>query len=520
MTLAGISLPEGVTALATTGSQPFLAVTTSGLGRAVQWGTYDWMSQAVKGPVYGLDDLVWRSIVWAARKPFTMQGLPPFVTMRMDDEYGPFWWVDIANEFGIKPWISVFYRTIDRAEAKHLSTLVREGKATVSIHGKTVSEGFYYEYGVGAMSDEDVAANFEEGTAWHADRKMPISNVIVPHLYELGANVFHGLSDWDVEFVITMMEPGTPYGSPWITGGPYRLYEPCQSSQSMRPLHYADFIKVPGHPEFDGQFFHCVTEMRDDVGSEWFPSNDVAGSIDRGTWQVKRALDSMVLATLHTHRHFVADIGHENWRAMLRGITDNLAPYHPTYVSLDYACQYVRAVYTSDIVGGEYDPDMERVTVTLGGAADMPTEFYLFIEQEGEIRHMLIDVPAFSGSTEVAFTLTGPLDHLVITPSSTTVAVGNERGFTAEGYDADGHPIPNLPLTWSVVSGEGTIDADGLFVAKDGAGGHLSTVQASSGDIVGRASVKVVAPVWKTALRWAAIWAVLWTLVRFTCAVL
>ena len=63
-----------MTTLASTGAQPFLAVTTNGAGRAVQWGTYDWMSHAVKGPMFGLDDLVWRSLVWAARKPFVMQG--------------------------------------------------------------------------------------------------------------------------------------------------------------------------------------------------------------------------------------------------------------------------------------------------------------------------------------------------------------------------------------------------------------------------------------------------------------
>ena len=44
---------------------------------------------AVKGPMYGLDDLVWRSLVWAARKPFVMQGMPPLVTMRVDDVVRP-----------------------------------------------------------------------------------------------------------------------------------------------------------------------------------------------------------------------------------------------------------------------------------------------------------------------------------------------------------------------------------------------------------------------------------------------
>jgi hypothetical protein len=39
MTMAGITLPEGATALAMTGSQPFLAVTEYGAGHAVQWGS-------------------------------------------------------------------------------------------------------------------------------------------------------------------------------------------------------------------------------------------------------------------------------------------------------------------------------------------------------------------------------------------------------------------------------------------------------------------------------------------------
>ena len=42
--------------------------------------------------------------------------------------------------------------------------------------------------------------------------------------------------------------------------------------------------------------------------------------------------------------------------------------------------------------------------------------------------------------------------------------------FTAQGYDADDNPIPNLPFTWSVVDGGGTIDSSGLFTAGADAG--------------------------------------------------
>ena len=66
------------------------------------------MAVAVKGPLAGLDDLVWRSPVWAARKPFAMRGLPNFAILRVDDCEGPFWWAHIANEVGFKPRLGPF----------------------------------------------------------------------------------------------------------------------------------------------------------------------------------------------------------------------------------------------------------------------------------------------------------------------------------------------------------------------------------------------------------------------------
>jgi hypothetical protein len=323
MTLANISLPEDVFELAKSVSQPFLAVTSYGLGNAVQWGTYDWMANAVKGPVYGFDDLVWRSAVWAARKPFVMQGTPNFVTMRVDDESGPFGWIEIANELGLKPWTGLFYYDVDPFEAAHLSTLVNSGNATASIHAKTESVFYYYNHGIGDFSAQVIADYFAEGTSWHANNNIPISKFVLPHFYEFGSNVFQGLHDWGVEFVGTLMNPGTNYGASWIMNGPYRLYETGSSSE-VRPLYYADFLTVPGHHEFDGEFFNCITEMRDDAGYEWYPDNDVEGSIGRGTRQTQRALDSMVLSTLFTHGYYVDSITPENWSRA------SLLIWHPT----------------------------------------------------------------------------------------------------------------------------------------------------------------------------------------------
>ena len=487
MTLAGITLPGDATLLATTSGAPFLAVRNSGQGHAVQWGTYNWMSVSVKGPIYGLDDLVWRSIAWAARKPFIMQGMPPFLTMRVDDESGPFDWVHVANEVGIKPWAGVFFSNIDETEAADLSSLVNAGQATTAIHAFDGS-WFYW-----AQSDTQIAANFVTGTQWHTSHNIPISKYVLPHYYQFGSNAFAGLANWGVECVGTQQDPDQGYGAPWIMSGPYRKYETGSSSSAI-PQYAADYMTIPGHPEFNDRFFNLVTEIKDDQGYEWYPNNDVQATIGHGVLETKRALDSMALATLFTHDQSISGISMENWRAELQGITAALAPYHPINVTMDEACQYIISKYNSKIASSSYDPATRQVAANFTGSTEVATKFYLFMDDHGAIRDMWVDVPQFSGQTQVLFTLPGELDHIVVTPGSASVVSGATQQFVAQGYDFNDNPIPNLPVTWSVGSGGGTILGSGLFTAGSTPGTYNNTIVASVGTITGNASVTVVSP--------------------------
>lgn len=487
MRLAGITLPGDAAALATSNSVPFLAVRTSGSGHAVQWGSYDWMSVAFRGPVYGLDDLIWRGMAWAARKPFVFQGMPPFVTMRVDDVSGPFNWIHIANQVGIKPWASLFLSNIDEAEAADLSGLVNTNNATTSIHSFADAR-FYW-----GQTDAQMVSNYAIGTAWHTNHNIPISKYVLPHYYEIGTNAFAGLADWGVECVGTQMTPGTGYGTNWVMNGPFRLFE-TGSSSSPIPEYYADYLTIPGHTEFNNRFFNLVTEIRDDLSYEWYPNNDVPNTIAHGTLQTRRALDGMELATLFTHDQYVSQITPENWHSILQGITTDLASYNPIYVTMDDACQYSISKHNSKIASTSYNSDTKVVTVNFTGTTEVATKFYLFMEDTGAIREILVDVPQFTNSTQVLFTVPGALDHVVVTPSNPTVIGGATRQFTAIGYDTNNNPIPNLPITWSVTNGGGTINNNGLFTAGAAPGTYNNTITATIGSVSGHASVIVEAP--------------------------
>ena len=116
------------------------------------------------------------------------------------------------------------------------------------------------------------------------------------------------------------------------------------------------------------------------------------------------------------------------------------------------------------------------------------------MDDHGAIRDMWVDVPQFTGQKQVLFTLPGELDHIVVTPASASVVSGATQQFAAQGYDVNNNPIPNLPVTWSVGSGGGTILSSGLFTAGSTPGTYNNTIVASVGTITGNASVTVVSP--------------------------
>jgi hypothetical protein len=440
MIMPGINVPAGATTLATAGGKPLVAIARYGQGRAVQWGSYDWMVSTVLGPIDGLDDVLWRGMTWAARKPFVMRGFPNFVTMRVDDVTGPFTWLHAANAVGFKPFVALFYQSVSEASAADLRSLTTNGLATASIHSTDGGNAFFYfNHATEQPWPDNVQSNnFYLGTLWHQNHGIPISKVCATHYSEIGLNCFAGLKAWGMEYVPIEVVPqtieyATP-GAPWIVGGPYRLYETPQPGQVNWPTYYADWLTVPGHPEFNGQFFNIYSEVRDVATcGEWCPDNDVAGSVSRATKMAKRALDSLVMTTIFSHEWYISPVSATNWQAILRGVTNNLAAYNPIYVTLDYASQYVRATRTSRLVSAEFDAASGQVRATFSGKTDLSLSVYSFAGEDSAITMTPATVPVFTGSftSVVAQLAARPVPPAIITPpASVTTNAGATVSFT------------------------------------------------------------------------------------------
>jgi len=432
--------------LAGSGDIPLLAAKEQGKGKVVCWTSMDWMHSNVLGPLGGLDDCLWRSMVWAARKPFVMQGLPPIIAMRIDDVAGrgglwnrsPLYWISVANKYSFKPWLGLFIYNLSPDAVSELRNYLLSGNATASPHAfgrpprqKTGQESYMavnpldtvpFYYNPGSMPlradsyDEFIFFNHQRSVAWsdsealngletvnqwyQSNAPLPMSEYLVPHWYEMGANTVKYASEkWGMEYSCFTKYGDSPYTDSvmWLRSGPFRLFEEPQTCTGwtrpggQRPVYYADFMEFGG-----ASFFNCVTEIRDDAGYEWAPDNDVEATAGRGIRQLKRAINGMALAVLFTHEtDYIYRITPENWEQELKLINQAMEPYYPEYLTMDDALKIVRASSTSDIVSANADPAKKVATIYLGGHTDVSTTCYLFTGSNGNITAQLVTVPAF-----------------------------------------------------------------------------------------------------------------------------
>lgn len=435
---------------------PLLLVSDNKEQRTVLFTSCEWMKTKYIGPIMGLDDCLWRSFVWAARKPFVMRGLPPLVTMRVDDVAGrgelmqksPLYWIATANKYGFKPWLGLFIYNLNPATIVELRDYLLNNQATAAPHAlgrpnrprannaspvsyygsdfvqtnslyyynpdalplrvKFSDEFIYFDHNNGKpWSDEEAARGLEAVDKWYAaNQPLPMSKYFLAHYYEMGSNIIpHVSKNWQMEFIGMNKAINTPYADSvlWLKAAPFRLNEKPGTVtnngrlRGLKAVYYSDFVNISGH-----SFFNSLTEIRDDAGYEWAPDNQTETSAARGVRQLKRALSSMALAVLFTHEtDFIYKIKPESWELQLQIISDGIKLYNPIMLTMDDALKIVRAHKTSSLKSSEIQKDGKRIKIELAGKSDTESYAWIFNETGGLVSQKLIKISPFSGSISI-----------------------------------------------------------------------------------------------------------------------
>jgi hypothetical protein len=414
MTIEQNSELDGATNLAVIDAIPLLQITSYGSGRIVKWNAYTWTKENVLGPVYGMDDLIWRGIVWAARKPFVMQGMPPMVTMRFDDVCGnsfysgagagniidDFEWIQICHDYGIIPWCGTFNDWIEVEDIPTLRNLITNGLATASPHAFGGSDFIYFNHTNQAFPTFNAVQNTIDALDFYRQNGLNLSRFFVPHWYEVESSALPIIYNAGGHFLGIHFLPNTnqqqayPYPpTPWLNCGPYRINRNGSSLEDpSRPVYYGGYVNFNGI-----NFFNCVSEIRDDAGYEWSPQPNVNRAIGNGIRQLRRSFNSMVLATLFSHEFYLNWMGEQDWRDILQTITTSVEGYSPLYnVSLDDAITYIRA--RNNIRITNVNETQQGIQISYKGINDLNTKCYKFTEGQNGITYEFIDLPQINGN--------------------------------------------------------------------------------------------------------------------------
>ena len=441
---------------------PLLVVGRQEKGNVAQWTSQDWMYYSILGPMGGLDDCLWKSMVWAARKPFVMQALPPIVTMRVDDVLGsgreqwgvsPFQWIKTTNKYGFKPWLGLFIYNINTEAIEELREIMLAGQATATPHAfgrpprkeshvETIVNVYkpYYTYQLapqifvpeywyaGAIPflskfyDEFIFFDHNHQKPWSPEltkkilhavddwwysfAKLPMGNYLLPHWYQIGSGMIdHAQDQWGIEFV-GARELDASYGqqNPEIQSSPFRLYdEPVvgkkkENATSARASYIAGFRELAGR-----DFFDFASEINDITGYEWQPDNDVEASAGRGIRTLSRGLEAKAVAVLFTHEtDYIYSIKPENWDAILKKVSEGISGYNPLYLTTDDALQMLRAYWTSEIQEGVYVQKSGELKIKMYGKTDVPTGVYVYTDHNGSVDEKFVEIPVFQDEIEIS----------------------------------------------------------------------------------------------------------------------
>ena len=500
------------TVVATLGTDPLILATTFGAGRAVNFGTLDYLQADRFGFMMGVDDLFWRSLAWAARKPFVMRAYPRFWSLRLDYNVDSAWISRLRSMYDPTltgaatadgtggPWkvtgsINTDFLPAGDAGRDQAIADIKAGKLQISAHGFNKSNfGDLFWEGSStpgrALTDVEWQNNistlqqFQQGNG--SNDSIPFfSQWWVSQFYNLSNNIGSDMANtFGARYIGATIQPGFPYAlSPSdaayqqerLHARPYWLYQLPPKPATVLPsdesfsFFFADDLTIGSRAGLPSQKFFLVGSRAIDLSFAQSPALNWCNSQGDGTafatarfeWYSWRLFSSLVPAEVYTQDDAFQQCAvsppppnttfHNGAEQIIHDISAWLNSNGARPIFMQDMAQYIYARTKSTLTRAAFDGTNITYTFT-GNAAD----------QDGNL--VPTQVLIFDSDTQEHWeTLPGFKKGFTFTDGPQPVVVGTKLS-----------PASNLS-TFTLTSSGGTAQLHFLVTFSDGSTQDLTT---------------------------------------------
>jgi hypothetical protein len=335
----------GTVALAAADGTPLL-VLRDGPPRIVEWGlsTSLWAADSF-GFGRGADALLWRSLLWAARRPFAMAAFPPFGRFRFDDCRG-LWrgpqdlaFLAVMAELGERPNLGICLSAVTDEGWRELAARARRGEIEVVPHVQAPEVGIFNVAELpegGTAAPDPLAAGIRDLFAAHG---CPMADSVSDHNHEITARGRRIARELGMRSRMNVLRLGETWD------GLHRDWRPAPFGRLNYVLdRFVDapelFTAINHHLAFDQSLtrlpdghFLCTT-FGGFTADRWDFLNglvDGQGRVDldaaagRLAVHAELALNSLFFLGSISHTHFIRHLDAAGWRRLLeayRGAAD------------------------------------------------------------------------------------------------------------------------------------------------------------------------------------------------------
>ena len=392
--------------------RPVVFTTTFGEGKAVIFtlSLKVWLPEYL-GHAQGLDDVFWKSLVWAAKKPFVMFAIPPFVTIRIDDCSGAndhFGYIDILNKHNYIPNIGLFTENITEADAKVIKEKYDAGLAEFSPHALTTHKLIYFDPkipehdGGKERTESELKKMFkrldEQFTSWG----IKPSKVLNYHWAELGKNALPFLKKRGITF---LHGPAWNFGEAWNAPHEDLKIKPYGMIGKMGGYFYG---KHPQDPDFYiFMAFPSGYPLTDFLGGGIVKSNSIEEAARIASHTIKLGLDSLFFGCPLTHEYLISCLTSEEFDRLLTIVDKLTERYHKIFKGLDYIGEYLKNRDQCSISEVKYDKATNKIECIIKGKSTMPLYLYVYREKGSSVEYRLQEIPSFEGLLKITFQVEG-----------------------------------------------------------------------------------------------------------------